>query len=103
DLLHAPLHLGAGEIAVSVVHRFELAAIDRDDRLREQVQLTAQHDELAAYSADGRAVVLAEIGDRLEVRHQSAGQPHEFDIALGLTFQAVAPLDAVAVAVEQDL
>jgi hypothetical protein len=33
DLLHAPLHLGAGEVPVPVVHRLEPAAIHRDHRL----------------------------------------------------------------------
>ena len=103
DLLHAPLHLGAGEVSVPVVHRLELAAIHRDHRLRQQVQLTAENDELSAYTADSRAIVLAEIGDRFEIRHQSAGQPHQFDIALGLALQATARLDAVAVAIETDL
>ncbi len=70
---------------------------------REQVQLTAEHNELPACTANGRPIVLAEIGDRFEVRHQSAGQPHQFDIALGLTLQPSARLDAIEVAVEIDL
>ena len=32
----------------------------------------------------GLAVVLAEIGYRLEVRHQAASQPHQLDGALAL-------------------
>ena len=70
------------------------------DRLGEQVKLAAQHHELAARRADGRPVVLAEIGDRLEVRRQPAGQPHHLDVALRLTLQTPARLHAVEVAVE---
>ena len=49
DLRHPPLHLGRGEVLVTVVHRLELAAVDGDDSFRKQVQLAAQHDELAAH------------------------------------------------------
>ena len=103
DLLHAPLHLGAGEVPVPVVHRLELAAIHCDYRLREQVELTAEHNELSAHIADGQTIVLAEVGNRFEVRHQSTGQPHQFDVASRLTLKAAARLDAVEVAVEIDL
>jgi len=30
DLRHAPIHLGAREVLVAVVHRLELAAVNRD-------------------------------------------------------------------------
>jgi transposase len=36
------------------------------------------------------AVYLAKIGDSFEARHRSAGQPHQFDIALGLALLAAA-------------
>ena len=36
NLRHAPVHLGAGEVLVAVVHRLELTAVDRDAGLREQ-------------------------------------------------------------------
>jgi len=39
----------------------------------------------------------------LKVRRQSAGQPHQFDIALGLPFEPPARLDAIEIAVEIDL
>jgi hypothetical protein len=31
---------------------------------------------------DGRAIVLSEIGCRLEIRHQTAGEPNQLDVAL---------------------
>jgi hypothetical protein len=36
DLSHAPVHLGPREVLVAIVDRLELAAVDRDVRLREQ-------------------------------------------------------------------
>ena len=45
-----------------------------------------------AHAADRRAIVLAEVRDRLEVRRQAAGEPHQLDIALGLALQAPARL-----------
>ena len=42
DLLLTPLDLVRREVAVAAVDRLELAAVDRDDRLREQLQLAAQ-------------------------------------------------------------
>ncbi len=53
--------------------------------------------------ADRRPAVAAEVGDRLEVRRQSAGQPHQLDVALGLPFEPPARLDAIEIAVEIDL
>ena len=50
-----------------------------------------------------RPAVAAEVGDRLEVRRQSAGQPHQLDVALGLPFEPPARLDAIEIAVEIDL
>jgi hypothetical protein len=103
DLCHAPLHLGAGEVLVAVVDRLELGSIDGHDGLREQLQFAAQNDELATHAADRRSIVLTEVGNGLEVRPQAAGEPHQLDVALGLTLQAAARLDAIEVTVDVDL
>src|SRR4029434_10779393 len=87
----------------AVVHRLELAAIDGHNRLGEQVELAAQHDELAAYLADRPPIVLAEVGDRLEVRHQASRQPHELDVALRLELQAETGLNAIKITVDVEL
>src|SRR3546814_3935007 len=42
QLFPANLHLAAREVAVPAVRRFELAAVDRDDRMREDLDLPAQ-------------------------------------------------------------
>src|SRR5271163_2856592 len=65
--------------------------------------VATEPDELRAGHADRRPAVAAEVGDRLEVRHQSAGQPHQLDIALALPFEPPARLDAIEIAVEEDL
>ena len=61
----------------------------------EQSQLLTQYDELATDASDGLAVVFSEVGDGLEVRHQTPGQPHQFDVALSFSLQTSTRLDAV--------
>lgn len=61
------------------------------------------HYELAAGRPDRWSVVLAEIGDGLEIWHEAPGQPHQFDVTLGLSLQASARRNAVEIAVEIDL
>ena len=102
-LLDALGDLGHREVLVAVVDGLELAPVDRHDSPGEQVELATQHDELRAGRADRRPIVAAKVGDRLEVRHQAAGQPHQLDVALGLPFEPPARLDAIEIAVEIDL
>ena len=102
-LRYAFLNFGSREILVPVVDCFELAAIDGDNGLSEQVQLAAYGDELRADRADCRAIVAAEIGDGLEIGHQAACQPHQFDVALGFSFKPAARRNTVQVTVEIDL
>src|SRR5439155_19675092 len=92
-------HLGSSEVLVAIVHRLELTAIDGHDRLREQIQSAAQHDKLATHVADRWPVVLAEVGNGLEVRHQTSSQPHELDVALRLALQTTARLNAIEITV----
>ena len=102
-MLPAPLDLASGEVAVPAVHRLELAAIDRDDCVREDLHVPAEADEPAAHRGDRAAVVLAEVGDGLEVRRQPASQPDQFQVPLCLPLQTAAGLDAVEVTVDVDL
>lgn len=92
-----------GEVLVAVVDGFKLAAIDCHDRFREQLQVPAQHNELTTDAAYSGSVVLAKIGDGLEVRSQSAREPDQFKIAFRLAFQASARLQAIEVAVDVNL
>jgi len=63
----------------------------------------AQPHELAADLADRLAIVLAEVGDGLEIRHQAAGQPNQLDVALTLPLQAPARLHPIEVSVDVNL
>ena len=96
-------HFALGEVTVAVVDGFEFAAVDGDDRLREEIEITAKHYELAADAANGFAVVLAKVGNGFEVRSQTPREPHQLDIALGLAFKPAAGLNPIEVAVDIDL
>jgi hypothetical protein len=63
NFFQSPLQFGAGEIAVAVVDRLELSAVDGDQILCEQSQLLTQHNELAAGTSNGLAVVFSEVGN----------------------------------------
>ena len=55
-----------------MVHRLELAAVDRNKRFCEEVQTLAQRHELTTDAADRFAVVFTEPRNGLEVRRQAA-------------------------------
>ena len=94
---------GPGVVAIPVVDRLELAAINGHHRIGEQLHMAAQVDEFPAHLADRLAVVFAEIGNRLEVRHQPAGQPHQLDVTLGFPLQSAAGLNSIEITVDVDL
>src|ERR1700686_904778 len=103
DLLQAPLHLGLSEVPIPRVDRLELAAIDRNARVTQQIDAVAKRHKLAADFADRLAIVLAKIGDRLEIRRQAARQPDEFDVALAFPLKTAARLDAIEIAIDVKL
>src|SRR6266446_1138936 len=103
NLRQTALHLGLGEVPIPRVDGLELAAVDRNARFAEQLKASAQHHELTADLADGLAVVLPEVGYRLEVWHQAAGQPDQLDVALALPLQAPARLHPIEVSVDVNL
>jgi hypothetical protein len=103
DLCQSPLHLGAREILVPIIDRLELAAVDGDASFGEQAHRAAEHNKPAADLADGPAVVLAEIGDRLVIGNKASRQPHDFHIASGLALKPSARLDPVQIAVNIEL
>src|SRR5450830_1182690 len=90
DLRHAPVHLGAREVPVAVVHSLELAAIDRDAGLREQAQGTTERNKPGADLPDSAAAVLAEVGNRLVIGSKPTRQPHHLNVAPGLTLKSPA-------------
>jgi hypothetical protein len=103
NFFHSPLQFGAGEVAVTIVDGLEFTAVDGNQIFSEQSWLLTEHDELTADSSDGLAVVFSEVGDGLEIRRQSPGQPHQFDIALRLSLKAPVRLNAVEIAVDVNL
>ena len=69
--LRAPaIDLASCKIAISIIDRFELAAVDRDARLRQQTHLATEIDEARTHPADRRAIVLAEIGNHLVIGNE---------------------------------
>jgi hypothetical protein len=79
------------------------AAVHGHDTLRQQLELAADRHEVAEDVADARRVVVAEVGNRLEVRRQAPSQPHQLDVALAFALQPPAGLNPVEVAVDVDL
>ena len=90
DLILAPLHLGDRHIAVPIIHRLELATVDRDTRFGQQTKHPAKIDKLSTDLADGFTVILPKLGNRLVIGLQTAGQPHYFHIATGFAFKPTA-------------
>src|SRR5215467_8000192 len=103
DLRKSPLHLRAGEILIAIIDRLELAAVDRNARLREQAQLSTKRDELCANLADRSSVILAEIRNRLVVGNEPAEQPHDLNVASRLTLKSAARLHPIKVAADVKL
>ena len=68
-----------------------LAAVDRDARFSEQAHRPAQRNKPAADLADGPAIVLAEIGNRLVIGNKPSRQPHDLHVASGLALEPAAP------------
>src|SRR5882762_2088399 len=103
DQPHPRLHLAAGEVAVAMVDRLELTAVDRDRGLREQPPAAAQYDELAADVRDRRGILRTKVSQRLEVGRQPSDQPHQLEIALRLPLESARRLNPVQIAVQIDL
>ena len=102
-LLDALFDLVRSEVVVARVDGFELAAVDGDDRFREQAQFAAQHHKLRAGLLDRRPMILAEVGDGLVVGGQTLGEPHQLDIAPRFALQASAGRDCIEIAVNVEL
>src|SRR3982074_100650 len=63
----------------------------------------AQNHHLTADLTDGRPIVLSEVGYRLEIRHQAAGEPNQLDVALAFPLQAPARLHPIEVSIDVNL
>ena len=67
NLLPAAFDLIGGIVAVAVIDRLELAAINGDHGFGKQIELAAQQHKLAADFADRLAIVFTEMGNRFKV------------------------------------
>ncbi len=68
--------LALGEVAITVIDRLELTAVDSHAIALQHTDPAAKLDKLSAGPADGGTVVTPEIRDGLVVGHQPTGQPH---------------------------
>src|SRR6476659_11016402 len=103
QLGEASLHLPTREVLVAGRDGLELAAVDRNARIREQTHQAAQFDKLHADLLDRWSTVLAEVGNRLVVRNEPAGQPQHLDIAPCLTLKPPARLNPIEITVDVQL
>jgi hypothetical protein len=71
NLRHAPVPLGEREVFVAIVDRLELPAVNGDAGLHQQTHHAAQRNDARAHFADGSAIVLAEVGNRLVIWSQT--------------------------------
>ena len=71
----------------AVHHCFEFGAVNGHQFGAEQIEPARQEVEVLAQRLERLAVVLAEVGNRFEVRLQPARQPDEFQVATALAFQ----------------
>ena len=69
----------------------------------EKAHHAAEHHKPGADLADGAAIVLAEVGNRLVIGSKAVGEPHHLNIAPGLTFKPAARLGPVEIAVDVEL
>lgn len=67
NFLHPLVEFAPREVAVMGIDRLELAAINGDDRLGEEIQLAARHDKLTADVADSFAVIPSKVSNSLEI------------------------------------
>src|SRR6266702_7555693 len=102
--LHAaPLYFPLREVLVAGIDRLKLATIDRNARCRQQTHQAAQFNKLYADLLDRWPTVLAEVGNRLVIGNEPAGQPHHLHIAPSLTLKPPARLNANQVPVNVKL
>jgi hypothetical protein len=65
--------------------------------LREQTHHAAQRNEACAHLADGSAIVLAEVGNRLVIGYKPARQPHHLNVAPSFMLEPPARLNPIEI------
>ncbi|MCP3367551.1 hypothetical protein [Bradyrhizobium cajani] len=84
DLRLPPHHLGMREVAVAVVHRLELAAVDCDAWCVQQAGLPDSAMNFAQTFRIAAPLSFRKLGDRLMIGSRAADQLHQLDIAARL-------------------
>lgn len=79
--------LALGLVPLVRVNRTQAQAIGGDHAATDQTKGSADGKEALARDLDRTSIVMAEVGDGLEVENQLASQPHQLDIATGLALQ----------------
>jgi hypothetical protein len=72
----------ASKVTILVVDGVDPSAVYGEQFATEQIQLTAQQNELPEDRAEGIVIDAAEVGDGLEVGFQVAQQPDHLDVAV---------------------
>src|SRR4029453_2814221 len=88
-----------GEIAPAIVHRRELAAIDRYELTTKQIKIFAQQGKGATDVAQWLQIILAKVGNRLEIGSEFFEQPNYLKIADRLAFQQAAGTYAIEITI----
>ena len=66
---------------MTIVHRLELAVVNRNARLHKQTHLPTEFDKARAHLADRSTIVLPEIGNRFVVRNRASTKPTDDKLA----------------------
>jgi hypothetical protein len=97
------LELFQVQVAACGGYRLELTAIDGHPLARDQSHFAAELYEGSTGSSERLAIVLAVIGNGLEVRLESIEQPHDFDIALAFGFETARGTNTLEIAIQVQL
>src|SRR6202043_3224766 len=71
--------------------------------MRQQAHRAAQCDKMSTNFADGSAIVLAEVGNRLVIGYKPTQQPHHLNVAPSLVLKPPTRLNSIEIAVDVKL
>ena len=94
---HPPRHLARVKFLSRLFTALNLLPSIATLGMREEANHAAQRNEACAHLADGSAIVLAEVGNRLVIGDKPARQPHHLNVARSLTLEFRARQDIVEV------
>src|SRR5690554_3847537 len=95
--------LALGVVLLVRVHGPKPRTVNGNHAPANQAKRAANGNKALACDLDRAAIVAAEVGNGLEVRHQLADQPHQLDIAACLTLELPARRQLMKVAIDVEL